>query len=107
MNVLVLLHRKLEEAREKMTELKLWLNQKEVVEYYRWKEENPKDRTAMEKVVAQLKMVDDEWLLKEKEYVEVKNEYDRLKAIYDMVNNMMYSQQYTKEDIENFVADLV
>lgn len=107
MEVLVLLHRKLEDARAEMAELKLWLNQKEVVEYYKWKEENPKDRTAMDKVVAQLKLNDDNWLLKEEEFIKAKNEYDRLKVILDMANNMMYSQQYTKSEINDFVADLV
>jgi len=107
MKVLVLLNRKLEDARIEMANLKLWLNQKEVVEYYKWKEENPKDRTAMDKVVAQLKMVDENWLEKEQEYIDAKNEYDRLKNIFDMTINMMYSQRFEKEDIENFVADLV
>jgi hypothetical protein len=45
----------LNETKKERDELKLWLEQKEIVEYYEWKEENPKDRTAMDKVIAVLK----------------------------------------------------
>jgi len=97
----------LQEAREKMAELKLWLNQKEVVEYFNWKQENPKDRTAMDKVIAQLKMNDENWLLKEQEYYKWKNRYEYVKNIYDLVSDMLSNVYYTKDDVNKFLENLI
>ena len=107
MDKMIELIQKLEQARENMGELKLWLAQKETVEYYKWKEENPKDRTAMDKIVTQLKMNNENWLLKEQEYLKAKNNYDVLKDVNNLVNNMLYSQNYAKEDIEDFIASFI
>ena len=109
MKKLIELTNKLNETEAKMLELKSWLDQKEVVEYYNWKskDENKKDRTAMDKVVAQLKMNDESWLVKEQEYLQAKIEYDRLNKIFELVNNMLYSQQYTEADIEEYLENVL
>ena len=107
MEKLIELMQMLNEAREKMTELKLWLSQKEVVEYFNWKQANPSDRTAMDKVIAQLKMNDDVWLEKEEEYYKWQNRYTYVKNIYDIVNNMMQREDYTRDDIDSFIRNLI
>jgi len=109
MKKLIELTNGLNETKSEMLELKSWLDQKEVVEYYNWKskDENKKDRTAMDKVVAQLKMNDESWLVKEQEYLQAKIEYDRLNKIFELVNNMLYSQQYTEADIEEYLENVL
>jgi len=95
----------LNEARQNMTGLKLWLSQKEVVEYFNWKQENEKDRTAMDKVIAQLKMQDEEWLLKESEYYQWKNRYEYVKNVYDIASGMLNNpDNFTKDDIYSFIS---
>ena len=107
MRVLEILIQKIDDNRRKMTELKLWLAQKEVVEYNAWKVENPKDRTAMEKVIATLKLNDENWLEKEQEYIKVSNDFTYYKNIYDVVLKLLDREDITKEEIEDFIADLV
>jgi len=107
MRVFENLIQKIDENRRKMAELKLWLSQKEVVEYNAWKTENPKDRTAMEKVIAILKLNDENWLEKEQEYIKASNDFTYYKNIYDMTLKLLDKEDITKEEVENFVADLV
>ena len=97
----------LNETKKERDELKLWLEQKEIVEYYEWKEENPKDRTAMDKVVAQLKMNDDNWLLKEKEYLEIKSRYDYLNSIYQTFLCLSSRSDIGLKKILNLVDNLL
>jgi len=107
MRVFEILIQKIDETRRKMAELKLWLAQKEVVEYNAWKAENPKDRTAMEKVIAVLKLNDENWLEKEQEYIKASNDFTYYKNIYDMTLKLLDKEDITKEEVENFVTDLV
>jgi hypothetical protein len=98
---------KMNEMNRKTIELKVWLEQKEVIEYNTWKEDNKTDRSAMDKVVAKLKLEDDNWLLQENEYYQAKIELDKLKSIYNIALKLLDRDDYTREDIENFVKDLI
>ena len=106
MKTLTELLKKLNELNQQKEQLKLWLVQKEVVEYYNWKAQNEKDRTAMDKVVAQLKLDDETWLEKEDEYSKIKVEYENLKRVYDIVQNLI-SREYTIEIIEEFINEFI
>jgi hypothetical protein len=100
--------KQMDEMNRKVIELKLWLQEKEVVEFNAWKKENPKDRTAMDKIIALLKIEEnDNWLLKEQEYQKSKIELDRLKSIYNIVLKLLDRTDYTREDIEKFIEDLL
>ena len=98
---------KLDRAREKYTTLKLWLEQKEIVEYYSWKQDNEKDRTAMDKVVAKLKMEDVEWLEKDEELTKYKLEYDKLKDLYNVVTKLIGREDFSKEEINDLVKNII
>ena len=54
---------------EDVARAKLWLSQKEGIEYSNWKSVYTSDRTAYDKVVAQLKLEDEEWLQKEEDLI--------------------------------------
>jgi len=98
--------KKLNEYRKKMIELKLWLERKEVIEYNKWKQENPKDRAAMEKVIAALKINDKEWLEKEEDFLKTENKYKYYKNIYDVILKLL-EKDIEKEEIEEFLSDLI
>lgn len=84
-----------EEVAGKVAELKLWLSQKEVISYNNWKAlpENEKSRDAMDKVVAKLKLEDDNWLEKE---VELRELEPRLKSMDVCLNAIMAVLQSNK-----------
>ena len=84
-----------EEVAGKIAELKLWLAQKEVISYNNWKTlpENEKSRDAMDKVVAKLKLEDDNWLEKE---VELRELEPRLKSMDVCLNAIMAVLQSNK-----------
>lgn len=60
------------EIEEEVMELKLWLTQKEDLEYSNWKASplNEKDKSAKDKILAQLKQDDEDWIRKESELSE-------------------------------------
>jgi len=86
-----------EEVAGKVAELKIWLAQKEVISYNNWKAlpENEKSRDAMDKVVAKLKLQDDNWLEKE---VELRELEPRLKSMDLCINTIIGVLQSDKYD---------
>ena len=81
---------------EEVAQAKLWLSQKEVVEYTTWKNNplNEKDRSAMDKVVSALKLEDEMWLQKEQDIISqelalkmINMRYDILKATLQAMSN--------------------
>ena len=90
-----------EEIATKIAELKVWLSQKEVVEYSNWKAqpENEKARDAMDKVTANLKLADDKWLEKE---AELRSLEPRLKSMDLCINSLMAMIASEKYDVETF-----
>lgn len=81
---------------EEVATAKLWLAQKEVVEYTNWKNNpiNEKDRSAMDKVVSAIKLEDEVWLQKEQDLISqevalkmINIRYDVLKATLQAISN--------------------
>lgn len=75
----------------KRDELKLKLEQKEIVEYFVWKQlpQNAKSRTAQDKVIAELKMENQTWLQEEQELVQLKNQVTLVSNIYDILFKLL------------------
>lgn len=71
--------------------LKLELDQKEIVQYNAWKSlpDNEKSREALEKVVAKLKLEDENWLNQEEELVILKNKATIVNNIVDMAQSYL------------------
>lgn len=90
------------ELLKKVSELKLWLAQKEVIEYSNWKNNNATDRTAMDKVVANLKLADDKWLGKEQEYEALSADLAGKRMVLDIYKNMLVSDKIDKEELQTF-----
>ena len=81
---------------EEVAQTKLWLSQKEVVEYTNWKNNpiNKTDRSAMDKVVSAIKLEDEVWLQKEQDLISqevalkmINIRYDVLKATLQAMSN--------------------
>ena len=88
--------------------LKLKLEQKELVEFVCWraKEENIGSREAMEKVVAKLKLEDDNWLNEEANLIELKNKATLVGNIYDTL--IVYlNQGFAKESVDKIANDYI
>ena len=93
--------------RQERDELKLWLSQKEVVEYNNWKLNNEKDRTAMDKVVAKLKLEDDEWMNKEQDYIAVENEYRKFMNTYEIVKGLISRSDVDIKAINKMIENII
>lgn len=67
--------------------LKLKLEQKELIKYNNWKAqaENASSREAMEKVIAKLKLEDENWILEEEELIVLKNKATLVGNIYEVL----------------------
>ena len=94
-------------AKAKKVALKFELEKLEVEKYLKWKEDNPKARTAMDKVIAELKANDDKWQALEREYEEVSLQVSKYGLIVDFVKKMVDNPEYSKEDIENFIKGFI
>lgn len=75
--------------------LKLKLEQKELIKYNNWKAqpENTSSREAMEKVVAKLKLEDENWILEEKELIELKNMATLVNNIYEVLLGFLNNKE--------------
>jgi hypothetical protein len=95
--------KRLNKAKEEYLQLKSKLTLKELESYRKWKLENPKDRSAMDKVVANLKLQDEDWLQGESRLLELEIECFQLKNIYDVVKVLLMKSDVTVEDVNKFV----
>ena len=100
---MVELIKKLNETKMKRDLFKAELLNTETKAYNAWKVENPKDRSAYDKVVSQLKADDYEWQQLEKEYNRTLIEYSSLYNVYNIVVEMLHSGHFDKKDIETFI----
>ena len=77
---------------QKVTELKLWLVQKEDVEYTNFIQ-NPENaaqvKSAKDKIVSQLKLQDEEWLNKEQDLSSFELDLKVLNARYDILRDTL------------------
>lgn len=90
--------------RNEIADLKIWLTDKEQCEYAQWKEENPKDRTAMDKVLASLKSKEEnnEWAIKEDELRKAEILLTTQNNIMEILKKLISSVTYDKMSIEKF-----
>ena len=88
--------------------LKLALDQKEIIQYNAWKslEENSKSREAMDKVVARLKLEDENWLEQEEELVLLKNKATVVNNIVELLQGYI-NQGINIDDAENIAEDYI
>ena len=95
--------KRINQAKEEYLQLKSKLTLKELESYQRWKRDNPKDRSAMDKVIANLKLQDEEWLQDEKMLLELEIECFQLKNIYDVVKVLLMKPDVSVEDVSRFI----
>ena len=88
--------------------LKLKLEQKELVEYSNWraKEENVGSREAMEKVVAKLKLENDNWLNEEADLIELKNKATLVGNVYEVLVGYI-NQGFAKESVDRIANEYI
>jgi len=88
--------------------LKLALDQKEIVQYNAWKslEENLKSREALEKVVARLKLEDENWLEQEEELVILKNKASVVNNIVELLQGYV-TRDIDIDTIENIAEEYI
>ena len=86
--------------------LKSILLHREQEAYRKWKEENPNDRSSLEKVVAIVKSNDEEWQRLEKEYERVSNELASINAHYEIVKGLVSNPNYSKEDVVDYIENV-
>lgn len=89
-----------------LKDAKLWINQKEVVEYNTFKEANPTSREAMDKVIARLKMEDETWLEKEAELVYKEVTYKKVALIIEVLNNTLNAMSRHEDISKGYFEEL-
>ena len=92
------------DVRVKKDQVKFELAKLENKKYAEWKVENPTARTAMDKVLAELKSTDEKWQNKELYYVDLSNQLSYLTNIYNIVQGMVSNPNYNKEDVQVFMS---
>lgn len=93
----------------KASELKLKAEQKEIVKYYSWKNEegNKTSRESYDKVIARLKMEDLEWLNSDMELVQVTNLSKTVNNIYELLINLTKRTDISLEHIQKIEQDYI
>ena len=106
MDKLTQLVKKYAEVKNNLVKTKLNLELTTQRLYNEWKTQNPKDRTAMDKVVAVLRETSDELIQAEQKYIEAQFEYNKVKSLYDVVVNMLSNPNFSKDDVKSILDDL-
>ena len=88
--------------------LKLALDQKEIVQYNAYKETEvgSKDRSSLDKVVARLKLEDENWLEQEEELVILKNKASVVNNIVELLQGYI-NQGIDIDDVENMAEGYI
>lgn len=102
------------ELETELKDAKLWVNQKEIVEYTNFKEANPSSREAMDKVIARLKMEDEIWLEREADLITKEVTYKKVALIIEVLNSTLnamsrhedISKKYFEELQEGYIKSL-
>ena len=94
------------ELETELKDAKLWLNQKEVLEYSVYKEANPSSREAMDKIVAKLKMEDETWLEKEGELISKEVTYKKVALIIEVLNNTLNAMSRHSDISKGYFEEL-
>ena len=94
------------ELETELKDAKLWINQKEVVEYNTFKEANPSSREAMDKVVARLKMEDETWLEREADLITKEVTYKKVALIIEVLNNTLNAMSRHSDISKSYFEEL-
>ena len=94
------------ELETELKDAKLWLNQKEIVEYTNFKEANPSSREAMDKVVAKLKMEDEIWLEREADLISKEVTYKKVALIIEVLNNTLNAMSRHEDISKKYFEEL-
>ena len=94
------------ELETELKDAKLWLAQKEVVEYNNFKEANPTSREAMDKVVSRLKLEDDSWLEKEADLITKEVMYKKVALIVEVLNNTLNAMSRHSDISKSYFEEL-
>ena len=94
------------ELETELKDAKLWLAQKETLEYSVYKEANPSDKSALDKVVAKLKMNDDSWLEKEAELITKEVMYKKVALIVEVLNNTLNAMSRHSDISKSYFEEL-
>ena len=94
------------ELETELKDAKLWLAQKEVLEYSVYKEANPSSREAMDKVVARLKMEDETWLEREAELISKEVTYKKVALIIEVLNNTLNAMSRHSDISKSYFEEL-
>ena len=89
-----------------LKDAKLWINQKEVVEYNTFKEANPSSREAMDKVVARLKMEDETWLEREADLITKEVTYKKVALIIEVLNSTLNAMSRHEDISKKYFEEL-
>jgi hypothetical protein len=94
------------EIKKEVADLELWLADKEITEYNSWKklEGNEKSRTAMDKVVAELKKDDEEWNEKEEQLRYLKILTSSMSQVMEVLSKMLSMVTADKISLAEFKA---
>ena len=95
----------IETKKRTLTQLKASLAKRELIAYNDWKVLNPKDRTAMEKVIANIKIDDENWVKEEEAFEKLKVDVEILGYKKSIAQEMLHSSFFSKEDVEEFLKD--
>jgi thioesterase domain-containing protein len=94
------------ELETELKDAKLWINQKEIVEYTNFKEANPSSREAMDKVIAKLKMEDEIWLEREAELISKEVIYKKVALIIEVLNNTLNAMSRHEDISKKYFEEL-
>jgi len=99
--------KRLVEVKKERDEIEYSLKKKEIESYLRYKKDNPKDRSAMDKIVAELKFKDEGWKYIESRFIKKKVEYEALKLINDVVLRLLNRDDFSMDDIYCLIEELL
>ena len=95
------------EVKERKVELKIALEGLEIEKYLEWKEENPKARTAMDKVIGELKASDEAWQNMEISYEKICLKVSKYGLVIDIVKKLIGNEDYPKDEIKKFIEEAI
>ena len=97
---------KKDEVAHKIAELKMWIADKETVEYKNYIDNGGNARSAKDKVLSELKFESEDWMAKEVELEELKKTYTTMSFVLETLQKMIStvtSSYMTKGEYDDWV----
>lgn len=91
-----------EELGHKINELKLWLSQKEAVEYSAYLKNGGNERTAKDKVIGELKINDEGWMEKEETLKALERRFSSVSFCLETLQKTISSVSAGVLSVENY-----